>query len=59
MQRRGWKNSCVTKLDPWRVVEESTALPMHIHPAIVGSGVLGCGIDSSGMSKKNNFLSAG
>ena len=58
MQRRGWKNSCVTKLDPWRVVEESTALPMHIHPAFVGSGVLGCGIDSSGLQSLDTELSS-
>jgi hypothetical protein len=32
-----------------KLVEESTAFPLTIHPAFVGSGVLGMGVDSSGM----------
>jgi hypothetical protein len=49
MQRRGFKDSCMTHLGPMKLVEESTAFPLTIHPAFAGSGVLGMGVDASGM----------
>lgn len=42
-------DSAVTAYTPWSITEEADHLPRNILPAYVGSGLLGAGLDASGM----------
>lgn len=42
-------DSAVTSYTPWSITEEADHLPLRILPAYVGSGLLGAGLDASGM----------
>lgn len=44
-----FKDSKVTSLSPWVVVEESDALPEFCYPAFAGTGLLGVGLDAGGL----------
>lgn len=49
MQRYGFRDSCVTAVAPMRLVEEAATVPLYALPAFVGSGVMGVGLDASGL----------
>ena len=44
-----FKDSNITRLDAWSLVEESDALPEAAFPAFIGSGKIGIGLDAAGL----------
>ncbi len=51
-----FKDSYVTQLTPWTVLEESTGMPQVSYPAFVGSGKLGIGLDCAGLQSLPDTL---
>ena len=49
-----FKDSCITRLTPFSLLEESTALPLNIFPVYIGSGKGILSIDASGMQGLNH-----
>lgn len=44
-----FEDSLVDEITPWSVVERNDRIPEYVLPAYIGSGLLGVGIDGSGM----------
>ncbi len=51
-----FKDSKVTGLTPWTVIEESTGMPGVNYPAFIGSGLIGIGLDCAGMQSLPDTL---
>lgn len=51
-----FKDSHVTRLDAWSVVEEADAMPAVAFPAFVGTGKLGIALDAAGLQSLPNRL---
>jgi hypothetical protein len=44
-----FRDSLVSEIDPWTMVERNARIPRFVLPAYIGSGVLGMSIDGTGM----------
>lgn len=53
---RIFSDSKAVYVSRWRVVEESNDLPMEIMPAYIGSGLIGLGVDASGLQGLDSRL---
>ncbi len=51
-----FKDSAVTRLDPWVLREEADAIPAVCYPAFVGSGQFGLGLDGGGLQSLPDTL---
>ena len=51
-----FKDSHVTRLTPWTVVEEATGMPPVNYPAFIGSGKIGIGLDCAGLQSLPDTL---
>lgn len=52
----GFKNALITEMDPWAITEASDAMPTMAYPHFVGSGLLGVGLDASGLQSLPDCL---
>ena len=53
-----FKDSFTTRLTPWHITEESSGLPHFSYPALVGSGLLGVGLDAAGLQSLPDKITA-
>ena len=53
-----FKDSHITTLTPWQTTEESSGLPAVNYPAVIGTGLLGLGLDVTGLQGLPDKLTA-
>ena len=51
-----FKDSNVTSITPWTVIEESEAMPWVNYPALIGTGLVGVGLDAAGLQSLPDTL---
>ena len=52
-----FKDSHITRLDAWSIIEESDGMPSLCYPAFVGTGKIGIGLDAAGLQSLPETLS--